>query len=215
MLQDCSLSNVCFNINSSYTGENCTFCIFRTRTLFLLSKFNFKAACWIWLFFLEFSKFASGFSGRRTLVQFWKTPHKRNRPSLSKFYQCADERRDASEYGQWEYMENDVSSHWWLERHSWDDFVVSNTINSVQIYSCTFFKNHSSRFWLHFRLLIKFNSNKKIKNSFHRRWHLYMDYFSYFIWLRAVMICMLWFMGKFIHVILAEIMTLDIERSFQ
>ena len=188
MLQDCSLSNVCFNINSSYTGENCTFCTFRTRTLFLLSKFNFKAACWIWLFFLNF---------------------------LNSHRGPADERRDASEYGQWEYMENDVSSHWWLERHSWDDFVVSNTINSVQIYSCTFFKNHSSRFWLHFRLLIKFNSNKKIKNSFRRHWHLYRPYISYVIWIRAVMICMLWFMGKFIHVILAEIMTLDIERSFQ
>ena len=34
MLQDCSLSNVCFNINSSYTGENCTFSTFCTRTLF-------------------------------------------------------------------------------------------------------------------------------------------------------------------------------------
>ena len=209
MLQDCSLSNVCFNINSSYTGENCTFCIFRTRTLFLLSKFNFKAACWIWLFSWIFSI--------RIGVQ--RSTHVgtilENGPSLSNFDQCADERRDASEYGQWEYMENDVSSHWWLERHSWDDFVVSNTINSVQIYSCTFFKNHSSRFWLHFRLLIKFNSNKKIKNSFRRRWHLYRPYISYVIWIRAVMICMLWFMGKFIHVILAEIMTLDIERSFQ
>ena len=167
MLQDCSLSNVCFNINSSYTGENCTFCTFRTRTLFLLSKFNFKAACWIWLFSWIFS-IRTGVqrsSGRAVRDGTILTPCRENRPSLSKFYHRTDERRDASEYGQWEYMENDVSSHWCLERHSWDDFVVSNTINSVQIYSCTFFKNHSSRFWLHFRLLIKFNSNKKIISS--------------------------------------------------
>ena len=90
MLQDCSLSNVCFNINSSYTGENCIFCTFRRRTLS-----NFFA------FEIQF---------QNSLLNLTSVDLKLYSEENQNSGQ-SDERRDASEYGQWEYMENDVSSY--------------------------------------------------------------------------------------------------------